>query len=209
MGAVRPLLLTAGGSAFFDRVVAKLAPLVADDGTATLVLRSGSIFSNDHGLYESAPTAIDACSGFDRERVHVPATETFRPVLRLWAEVLSRPEPRQAICGMGMRDVSFDQDLPRSLHVYGDGQLLPRGGPMPSTINLNDQHAFLDVPTGANLQVGDVVDFGVSHPCTCLHLYRMIFGVDHRGWVVKRMRPSSVECPATHTWKYPESTQVG
>jgi len=184
VGAARPLLLTAGGSAFFDRVVAKLAPLVADDGAATLMLRSGSLFFNDHGLYERALTAIDARSGFRLDGVPVPATDTFRPVLRLWAEVLSRPEPGQAICGMGMRDVSFDQELPRPLQVYRDGRPLPQGRPMPSTTKLNDQHAFLDVPHGADLQVGDIVAFGVSHPCTCLHLYRVVFGVDEAGQVV-------------------------
>ncbi len=59
-GPGQPLLVTAGGSVFFDRVVARLAPEVAADGAATLVLRSGAIFFNDHGIYERAFAAVDA-----------------------------------------------------------------------------------------------------------------------------------------------------
>ena len=184
VGASRPMLLTAGGSAFFDRAVAKLAPLVAEDGAATLVLRSGALFFNDHGLYERALGAIDARSGFTLDGAAVPMARTFRPVLRVWAEVLARPDSGQAICGMGMRDVSFDQGLPRPLQVYRDGQALPHGGPQLSTTKLNDQHASLDVPPEADLRVGDVIAFGISHPCTCLHLYRVVFTVDADGRVM-------------------------
>ena len=122
VGPGRPLLVTAGGSVFFDRVVARLGPVVRADGAATLVLRSGAIFFNDHGVYERALTAIDGRNGFVLDDAVVPISEMFRPVLRLWAEVLSCPEPGQAICGMGMRDVSFDQDMPRPLRVFRSGQ---------------------------------------------------------------------------------------
>lgn len=108
---------------------------------------------------------------------------TFRPVLRLWAEVLARPEADQAICGMGMRDVSYDQDLPRPLQVFRDGAPVPAGPSPLLTTKLNDQHAFLAVPPGCDLRVGDVVEFGISHPCTCLHLYRVLFGTDASGRV--------------------------
>ncbi|NKF34777.1 amino acid deaminase, partial [Pseudomonas sp. BGM005] len=51
----------------------------------------------------------------------VSAAAGFRPALRVWAEVLSRPEPGLAIAGMGMRDVAMDQDLPRPLALYRNG----------------------------------------------------------------------------------------
>jgi D-serine deaminase-like pyridoxal phosphate-dependent protein len=182
VGPTQPLLLTAGGSGFFDRVIARLGPLTQADGAATLLLRSGAIFFNDHGTYERALATVDARGGFRLDDAVVPMTGTFRPVLRLWAEVLSRPEPRQAICGMGMRDVSFDQDLPRPLRVFRDGRPVGEATDV-KTVRLNDQHAFLSLAEGATLQVGDVIEFGISHPCTCLHLYRVIFGVDAAGRV--------------------------
>ena len=184
VGPDRPLIVTAGGSVFFDRVVARLGALVAADGAARLVLRSGAIFFNDHGIYERALAAIDARGGFRLGDAAVPMATTFQPVLRLWAEVLARPEAGQAICGMGMRDVSHDQNLPRPLRVFRNGVALPSDPASLAVTKLNDQHAFLTVPPGFDLQVGDVVEFGISHPCTCLHLYRVLFGTDAEGRVV-------------------------
>ena len=183
VGPTRSLVLTAGGSVFFDRVVARLASKVVADGQATLVLRGGAIFFSDHGIYERAFRSIDARSGFRLDDAAVPMAAAFQPVLRLWAEVLSCPEDGQAIVGMGMRDVSFDQDLPVPLRVFRAGRLLPSTAEPLRTSKLNDQHAFLKVAPGTDLDVGDVVEFGISHPCTCLHLYRVLFGVDGDGRV--------------------------
>ncbi|MCW6510938.1 alanine racemase [Lichenifustis flavocetrariae] len=179
------LIVTAGGSVFFDRVVARLGTVVAADGAATLVLRSGAMFFGDHGIYERAFATIDGREGFRLDDAPASMAATFQPVLRLWAEVLSRPEADQAICGMGMRDVSFDQDLPRPLRVFRNGVALPTPNSLFATTKLNDQHAFLSVPPGSDLQVGDVLEFGISHPCTCLHLYRVLFGTDPAGRVLR------------------------
>ncbi|CAO3460576.1 Putative cryptic D-serine deaminase (EC 4.3.1.18) [Azospirillum argentinense] len=179
----RPLLLTAGGSAFFDMVVTGLAPVAATDGNATLVLRSGAIFFHDHGVYERALGALDARQGF---ACGGATAADFRPALRLWAEVLTRPEPELAICGFGMRDASFDQDLPRPLRVHRDGAALSAEGLR--VTRLNDQHAFVAVPArhdlaGHDLAVGDIVEFGISHPCTCIDRWRVLFGLGADGRV--------------------------
>src|SRR5262245_5334406 len=58
-----PLILTAGGSTFFDKVVAKLLPF-AREAKAPLLLRSGAIYFHDHGLYDSALAALDRRNGF-------------------------------------------------------------------------------------------------------------------------------------------------
>ncbi|UKJ76300.1 alanine racemase [Azospirillum brasilense] len=174
----RPLLLTAGGSAFFDMVVTGLAPVAATDGNATLVLRSGAIFFHDHGVYERALGALDARQGF---ACGGATAADFRPALRLWAEVLTRPEPELAICGFGMRDASFDQGLPRPLRVHRDGRALSAEGLR--VTRLNDQHAFLAVPGGLDLAVGDIIEFGISHPCTCIDRWRVLFGLGADGRV--------------------------
>jgi D-serine dehydratase len=73
--------------------------------------------------------------------------------------------------------------LPIIVRIYRNGHALPLPANLPSVTRLNDQHAFLSVPEGSDLAVGDVLEFGISHPCTCLDRYRVIFGVDGDGRV--------------------------
>ncbi|CAN7527564.1 alanine racemase [Mesorhizobium sp. LjNodule214] len=182
LGSGGPLIATAGGSVFFDMVVTALSPVVSRDVNATLVLRSGAIFFHDHGIYDRSLGTLDARKGFAIGGVGTSARNSFRPALRVWAEVLSRPEPSLAICGMGMRDVSFDQGFPTPLTVFRAGKPVS-AQPRAEVFKLNDQHAFLSLQPGADIVVGDVIEFGISHPCTCLDRYRVIFGVDDTGHI--------------------------
>jgi len=50
-------------------------------------------------------------------------------------------------------------------------------GPL-SVRRLDDQHAYLAVPDGGGLSPGDLVGFGISHPCTTLDKWRVIPVVD-------------------------------
>jgi D-serine deaminase-like pyridoxal phosphate-dependent protein len=155
------LFVTAGGSVWFDVVVDELGPS-ATGGRARVVLRSGCYVTHDHGLYAAAgPTA----------RGSGPA---LRPALRLWAHILSTPEPGLALAGFGRRDCSFDAGLPIPLHRLGDGVLEPVTGV--EVVDLNDQHAFLR--GDAELRVGDLLAFGISHPCTTFDKWRVIPVVD-------------------------------
>jgi D-serine dehydratase len=181
-GPSAKLIVTAGGSAYFDLVVGALKPAVERDGEAKLVLRSGSIFFHDHGIYDRSLAALDERRGFQLGGKVLAARSAFRPALRVWAEVLSRPERDLAICGLGMRDVSFDHDLPKPLVIHRGGRALP-SAPSGRVIKLNDQHAFLTVAADDEIAVGDIVEFGVSHPCTTLDRYSLIFGVDEEGFV--------------------------
>jgi D-serine dehydratase len=170
-GSGPELVLTAGGSLFFETIVSALAPLVRKDGKSRLVLRSGAIFFYDHGIC----MRFLGARGLDG----VP----FIPALRLWAEVLSCPEPGLAICGLGMRDVSFDQGFPEVLGLHRGGMPLPQGSPLPTATKLNDQHCFLSTPAGCDIGVGDVVEFGITHACTSIDRHRVIYGLDGSGHV--------------------------
>lgn len=77
----------------FDRVIEAIGPIVEEDTNAFLFLRSGSIFFSDHGIYRRGwlPWAGKAA----KERVS--ALRSFKPALKLWAEILSVPEPGLAI----------------------------------------------------------------------------------------------------------------
>lgn len=88
---LRPPLVTAGGSSYFDEVVAALGDL-----DATLVLRSGCYVTHDHGVYQRTS----------------PLRDRFRPALELRAAVLSQPEDGLAILGFGRREAPTDDRLP-------------------------------------------------------------------------------------------------
>ncbi|OWV75704.1 amino acid deaminase [Rhizobium sp. R339] len=177
IGNERPLLVTSGGSVFFDIVVARLSAVVAADPACRLVLRSGAIFFHDHGIYERGLAGLDARGGLQIGGKTVSAAAGFRPALRLWAEVLSRPEPGLAIAGMGLRDVAMDQGLPRPLALYRNGVRLA-GLDSAEVFRLNDQHAFIALAEGSDVSVGDVIEFGISHPCTCLDRHAILYGLD-------------------------------
>jgi D-serine dehydratase len=183
----RELLLSSGGSSFFDLVVEDLADLAHADGNSRLVLRSGAIFFHDHGVYERGLAAMDVRGGF-RPAGLGPASEAFRPAMRLWAEVLTRPQRDLAICGMGMRDVSFDQGLPRALALWRGGRSRTVDATV-SVVKLNDQHAFLALDAGSDVEVGDIVEFGISHPCTCFDRWRRVFELDEDG-TARRVLPT-------------------
>lgn len=185
----QPLIISAGGSAYFDVVARALAPVAQADGNATVLLRSGALFFADHGIYTRAFAGIDRRGGLLVDGTRHSAAESFRPALTLWAEVLSRPEPGLAIAGFGMRDASFDQGLPVPLRVFRDGAEQQGLAATLAVTRLNDQHAFLSVASENALAVGDVIAFGISHPCTCLDRWRLIFALDANG-VVTRALPT-------------------
>lgn len=178
----RPLTVSAGGSIHFDRVLAALVPVCEADANATLLLRSGAIFFSDHGVYQRGLQAVDARNLLTSGKVVFKASEAFQPSMRIWAEVISVPEPGLAIVGMGMRDVSFDQDLPVALRLHRNGHLVEADLSSSAKVGkLNDQHAFLSFANGTSLAIGDVIEFGISHPCTCFDRWRVFHGIDGSG----------------------------
>jgi D-serine deaminase-like pyridoxal phosphate-dependent protein len=156
------LILSAGGSAFFDVVVRELASASAGRPAPMVVLRSGVYIAFDHGMYAGL----------------VPSPPpVLEPALELWAHVLSRPEPGLALACAGRRDVGFDAGLPVPLRIRDrDGS--PRQAIGMRAVRLDDQHCYLRLPEGAALEPGETVCFGVSHPCTTFDKWRVIPMVD-------------------------------
>jgi D-serine dehydratase len=155
------LVLSAGGSAYFDRVAAR----VRFEG-ARVVVRSGCYLTHDHGHYG-----------------RVSPLPALQPAFRLWAQVLSRPEPGLAIAGFGKRDAPFDIDLPTPLEVvHGDSRTAADGL---RVARMDDQHAYLE---GGDVSVGDLVVFGISHPCTAFDKWSLLPLVDDEDVVVGAVR---------------------
>jgi D-serine dehydratase len=79
---------------------------------------------------------------------------------------------------MGKRDCSFDAGMPRPL------RWIRRGTDVPETLEghcvnrLDDHHAYVALPDPSPLQVGDLVGFGISHPCTTFDRWPSLFVVD-------------------------------
>jgi D-serine deaminase-like pyridoxal phosphate-dependent protein len=129
-------VFTMGGSAFPDRVVDHLPTGVP--GTRVW-LRSGCYVTHDHGTYAG-----------------VSPVDGLVPALAVAAVVLSTPEPGVAVLGAGKRDLAYDAGLPVLLGATGRVR------------TLFDHHAVVDGATvdGAAVAVGDVLRFGISHPCS-------------------------------------------
>ena len=108
-----------------------------------------------------------------------PGAPRLEPAIEVWAPVLSAPEPGLAIAGAGRRDLPVDQDLPVVIKVRDDATGAIRPAEPGFTVErLNDQHAFIALADGAHLAVGDLVAFGISHPCTAFQLWREALVVD-------------------------------
>jgi D-serine deaminase-like pyridoxal phosphate-dependent protein len=165
------VIVTAGGSAYFDRVVSVLGALELGR-PLRLVLRSGCYVTHDSGHYEQLSPFGESA----REE------ERLQPALEAWGAVVSRPEPELAIVGFGKRDVPYDLELPMpELVRRRSGELEALEG---ATVTaLNDQHAFVDTG-GAQLEVGDWIGCGVSHPCTAFDKWTALPLVDENYAVV-------------------------
>ena len=169
------ILVSAGGSAYFDLVARGLTKLHGLSRPLQPVLRSGCYVTSDHGIYLDALAKLDARAGH-------PAGEGLRPALEIWSVVQSRPEADLVILGMGKRDASHDAGLPLPLMMHRPGPGAPHALPPGcSIVTLNDQHACLRLPEGpirTQLEVGDLVGCGISHPCTTFDRWPLLLAVD-------------------------------
>lgn len=168
-----PVILSAGGSTYYDIVVDRFAAAGIED--AKLVTRSGCYLSQDSSLYAEAFEGVKARSEAARS-----TSGGLAPALEVWAYVQSLPEPSKAVLTAGRRDLSHDAGLPVPLAWYrpGGGDAPEPVGPGVATTRLHDQHAELEVPQTCAWHVGDMVSLGISHPCTTFDKWQVLFLVD-------------------------------
>ena len=167
------VVLSAGGSRFFDVVAERLREPWPSDAPVRVILRSGCYLTHDSGVYERT-------SPFADEDAH----RRFHPAMEIWGSVLSRPEPELAILGFGRRDVPFDEGFPVPTKIRtASGETVRVEGRFAVTA-LNDQHAYAQVEADRSLEVGDLVACGISHPCSAFDRWRVIPVLDDRDRVV-------------------------
>nr|WP_066372823.1 alanine racemase [Herbidospora mongoliensis] len=115
---------------------------------AQVIVRPGAYIGHDEGFYARMS----------------PFADRLKPALEVYAQVISTPEPGMAIVGLGKRDISHDLDLP----------IAPGGL---EVTKIQDQHTYLSDPANT-VTPGDVLRFGISHPCTAFDKWRVIPVID-------------------------------
>ncbi len=164
--ARQPVVVSAGGSQYFDAVADVLGEKWQPDYPVRTLLRSGAYVSHDDGTY----------------RVRTPFNRLtdeggLEAALEIWAQVTSIPEPGLALAAMGKRDAPFDEGLPIPRRVRRpDGSTVDATGIQ--VTKLMDQHTYLDSSAGPQVNPGDLVSFGISHPCTAFDKWRVLPLVD-------------------------------
>jgi D-serine dehydratase len=178
------VLLSAGGSAYFDLVARSLGQVELGRPSRVL-LRSGCYLSHDAGHYRRLVDLLEA-----RLPAAWRAPSQLAPALEVWGQVVSRPEPGLAFLNLGKRDVAHDLGLPRPAYWYRGGtHTLPTTTPETWGITtLYDQHARLELPEGTDLEIGDLVGCTISHPCTTFDKWQVVFLVDDRYQVVEAVK---------------------
>lgn len=171
------IVVSAGGSAWFDAVADVFAELPELSRPTLKLLRSGAYVSHDHGWYTRL-------TPFNR----IPEEGGLRPAFRLWAQVVSRPSPTQAFVNAGKRDIAYDLGLPEVELVRDPLSGAERPAPGVRVVKLSDQHAWLETDTAEDLEVGDWVALGMSHPCTIFEKWPLIPVVEADGTVSEYVR---------------------
>jgi D-serine dehydratase len=177
------VMLSAGGSAFFD-LVALGFQSVQLSRPLRRVLRSGCYLTHDEfGL------AKEQVRMLRERRVDLPEG-SLRAALEVWSYVQSRPDPDKAILTVGKRDIGYDTGWPQPVAWYRPGVMQ---GPVPmpagcTITGLNDQHAHMSLPPAATLAVGDMVAIGIAHPCTTFERWKVLMLVDAQLNVVGAIR---------------------
>ncbi|WP_049578561.1 alanine racemase [Streptomyces sp. SBT349] len=173
--ALDRIIVSAGGSAWFDEVAAAFDELPDLSRPVSKMLRCGAYLTHDDGVYRDT-------TPFNR----VPQEGSLLPAFRLWAQVVSQPEPSLALVNAGKRDIAYDLGLPEVQAVRTPkGEV--RGGCGLTVSGLADQHALV---TGADAvpRVGDWVALGMSHPCTIFEKWPLIPLVAGDGTVTDYIR---------------------
>lgn len=166
-------IVSCGGSAYFDLVAAIWADGWRSGFAPRRMLRSGAYVTHDDGVYVHK-TPFNRIAG------------RLEAAIQVWAQVISAGDAGRVIVGMGKRDAPYDEGLPvpRVVRRRGADRIEELTGC--SVEKMDDHHAY--VVGGTALQPGDLIGFGISHPCTAFDKWQLIPVVDDDHRIVDVVR---------------------
>ena len=184
------IIVTAGGSAYFDDVAEVLGELATEGGGDSPAVRV---------LCARAPTSSTTTASTGPSRRCRRAGTPLRSAMHAWARVVSRPEPGLALLDAGKRDIPFDEGLPEP-QLVADDLGAPTHAARPARTS---PRSTTSTPSCASLpdstlRVGEVVRLGLSHPCTAFDKWRWIP-------VVPGETPAPRPTRSSSTWSAPTS----
>ncbi|PLO98540.1 amino acid deaminase, partial [Klebsiella pneumoniae] len=138
-----------------------------------IVIRPGCYITHDRGIYDLAQQELIA-----RDPIACDLAGDLTSALELMAMVQSVPEADRAVVNFGKRDCAFDAGLPQPIAHYRNGQELALRAESIVSTGIMDQHCMLRLAPGSDVQVGDILLFGTSHPCLTFDKWKTLLLVD-------------------------------
>ncbi len=182
--ASEQIILTGAGSAWYDVVAEAFACARLPEQILPLI-RPGCYLFFDLGMYQQKQQQVLA-----RSALACQVDGALQNALEVWAYVLSRPEPGLAVVGLGKRDIAFDAGLALVCQHYRPGTAAPQqADPSWRLVKMMDQHALLQLPSDADVAVGDMLSFAGSHPCLTLDKWRYVAVLD-ADYQVRQLYPT-------------------
>lgn len=174
-------ILTGAGTVWYD-VVCNVWLAAQKPDRCRVVIRPGCYITHDMGIYEIARQELIA-----RDPIACDLGGDLTSALELMAMVQSVPEADRAVVNFGKRDCAFDAGLPQPVAHYRHGKALPLQADEIVSVGIMDQHCMLRLAPGCDVQVGDIVMFGTSHPCLTFDKWKTLLLVDDEYHVLEEL----------------------
>ena len=174
-------VLTGAGTVWYD-VVCNVWLAAQKPDRCRVVIRPGCYITHDMGIYEIARQELIA-----RDPIACDLGGDLTSALELMAMVQSVPEADRAVVNFGKRDCAFDAGLPQPVAHYRHGKALPLQADEIVSVGIMDQHCMLRLAPGCDVQVGDIVLFGTSHPCLTFDKWKTLLLVDDEYHVLEEL----------------------
>ena len=174
-------ILTGAGTVWYD-VVCNVWLAAQKPDRCRVVIRPGCYITHDMGIYEITRQELIA-----RDPIACDLGGDLTSALELMAMVQSVPEADRAVVNFGKRDCAFDAGLPQPVAHYRHGKALPLQADEIVSVGIMDQHCMLRLAPGCDVQVGDIVLFGTSHPCLTFDKWKTLLLVDDEYHVLEEL----------------------
>lgn len=174
-------ILTGAGTVWYD-VVCNVWLAAQKPPRCRIVIRPGCYITHDMGIYDIAQRELIA-----RDPIACDLAGDLTSALELMAMVQSVPEADRAVVNFGKRDCAFDAGLPQPVAHYRNGHALPLPVNEIVSVGIMDQHCMLRLAPGCDVQVGDIIVFGTSHPCLTFDKWKTLLLVDDEYTVLEEL----------------------